>query len=232
MDSMERLYLSYRKYIIAFALVVILVLIYFNFSRNNEFQVEASIEDVLEEPKIEHNEEDVIVDIKGFVKNPGVYALKNGSRINDLINLAGGVLEEGNTEHINLSKKISDQMVIRIFSNKEIKELSKKEPEIIYIEKECVCEIIDPVCPITDIIDAINDPNNDENSKDNNEKKKISINNSSIEELTKIPGIGEVKAKDIIEYRTKEPFVKIEDIMNVKGIGKALFDKIKDYIDI
>ena len=46
-----------------------------------------------------------------------------------------------------------------------------------------------------------------------------------------LPGIGESKALLIIEYRNQNgSFKKIEDIMNVKGIGKALYEKIKDYI--
>ena len=48
-----------------------------------------------------------------------------------------------------------------------------------------------------------------------------------------LPSIGEAKANAIIEYRKKNGlFKKIEDIKNVKGIGNALYEKIKDYINI
>ena len=47
-----------------------------------------------------------------------------------------------------------------------------------------------------------------------------------------IPGIGESKAKLIIEYRNKYGFKQIEDIMNVKGIGSSTFEKIKTYLTI
>ena len=48
-----------------------------------------------------------------------------------------------------------------------------------------------------------------------------------------LPGIGEEKAKTIIAYRNEHgPFEKIEDIMNVSGIGEKLFEKIKDYITV
>ena len=48
-----------------------------------------------------------------------------------------------------------------------------------------------------------------------------------------LTGIGEAKAKAIVEYREKNGnFKKIEDIMSVSGIGQALFDKIKDNITI
>lgn len=62
-------------------------------------------------------------------------------------------------------------------------------------------------------------------------KGKININTASIDELTVIKGVGKSTAQKIIDYRTKEkPFTKIEDIMNVKGIGAKTFDKLKDSI--
>ena len=60
---------------------------------------------------------------------------------------------------------------------------------------------------------------------------KIDINNAVQEELEQIPHIGEVIAARIIEYREKNGnFEKIEDIINVKGIGKKTFYKIKEFI--
>ncbi|GAB0172471.1 ComEA family DNA-binding protein [Helicobacter trogontum] len=55
----------------------------------------------------------------------------------------------------------------------------------------------------------------------------VNINTASQKELMTLNGIGEAKAKAIIEYRTKTRFKKIEDIKQVKGIGQAIFDKIK-----
>ena len=60
----------------------------------------------------------------------------------------------------------------------------------------------------------------------------VNINTASIEELTTLKGIGKSKAEAIIEYRKEHKFEKIEDIMKVKGIGKKLFEKIKDEISV
>lgn len=61
----------------------------------------------------------------------------------------------------------------------------------------------------------------------------ININTATLEELDTLPGIGPVLAKVIVDYRTQHgPFKKIEDINNVKGIGDALYAKIKDLITI
>ena len=62
------------------------------------------------------------------------------------------------------------------------------------------------------------------------EYEKISINSATREELITLPGIGPSTADKIIEYRKKQPFQSIEDIMNVKGIGIKMFEKLKDRI--
>lgn len=65
----------------------------------------------------------------------------------------------------------------------------------------------------------------------NNNNGKISINYASETELANLDGIGPAKAKAIIDYRNKNGrFKKIEDVMNVPGIGEKIFNQIKDKI--
>lgn len=150
------------------------------------------------------------VDIKGSVKNPGVYEFKENDRVIDAINYAGGLNKYANTSNINLSQKLSSEMVIYVFSNKEIEDGSKVS------SCSTICEV--NVIEVNNCVD------------ENNSSDKININNATLEELMTLTGIGESKAKNIIAYREKEKFKTIEDIKNISGIGDVLFEKIKDRI--
>ena len=61
----------------------------------------------------------------------------------------------------------------------------------------------------------------------------ININQADAKTLTTLKGIGNDRAVKIIEYREKNgPFQKIEDLMKVKGIGKKIFEQIKDVLSV
>ena len=60
---------------------------------------------------------------------------------------------------------------------------------------------------------------------------KININTASVEKLTELPGIGEVTAQNIVDHREKnDKFKSIEGLKDVKGIGDAKYEKVKDLI--
>jgi len=63
--------------------------------------------------------------------------------------------------------------------------------------------------------------------------RRVNINAADLDELVGLKGIGKVLAGRILEYRSqKGQFGSIDDIKNVKGIGPALFDKLKDEITV
>ncbi len=172
-----------------------------------------------EKPK----ENKVLVDVKGEVNTPSVYELTTNNTVIDAINKAGGLTKIADTSNLNLSKKLTDEMVIIVYSKEEIKKM--EEPKI-----EC------PPCNDACIKEE------DETAKLNEEKQsetkteitgKININSATSEQLQTLDGIGEAKAKSIIEYREKNGnFQNIEDIKNVSGIGDSVYAKIKDNITV
>lgn len=224
----------YWKFILGGILLLLIIGGVYLYSTSNKIE-----EVVKESPIILNNtattteeliKETIFVDVKGAVKKPGVYELVSGSRVIDAITKSGGLNKDADTSIINLSKKLADGNVIIIYTKNKIEELHKQEVIIEYIEKECKCpDNSNSACIDKD--DVIIEDNN-EDIKDTSPSK-VSLNTASKEELMTISGIGESKAADIIKYRNANgEFKTIEDIKNVKGIGDALFEKIKKYITI
>lgn len=155
------------------------------------------------------------VDVKGYVNNPGIVILQEGSRVDDAIAKAGGLLKTADISLINLAKELKDSDVVIVYSREEMKN-TNIHTVVKYIDNECLCpEVKNDACLI------------------NTSNKLININTANLNELMTIPGIGKVKADSIVKYRVEfGNFMKIEDIMKVKGIGKSTFEKIKDSITI
>ena len=169
----------------------------------------------------------IYVEIKGAVKYPNVYKIKNGSIVYDLIEESGGLLETSDISVNNLSKRLHDEDVVIIYTKDEISSLTQNITAVKYIEKECICpRITNNSClDKTYILDKTDSIINISN--------KVSLNSSTKEELMTLQGIGEAKAIKIIEYREENNgFKNIEELMNVKGIGKSMYEKIKDNITL
>lgn len=179
-------------------------------------------------------------DIKGNVKNPGVYEIKENYTIQDIINDAGGLKKNSYTNNINLSKKVKDEMVIYIFSKNEIEKYKQEKTcDCKPIYKYITCEGTKTTIPITiqtkttltTTTTTSKVMTNTTTTKQQNQK--VNINTATLEELITLNGLGESKAKSIIEYRTNTGlFNTIEDLLNVKGIGQRIFDGIKDFIEV
>ena len=190
-----------------------------NQSKNEEvvdiFKDKEEVIEEEEEQKEESEDKKIVVDIKGMVASPGVYEVNSTARVNDVITMAGGLIEGADTSLINLAKIVADEMTIIIYSKEEVTEKLKEEI--------CVCE-----CPLINNDACIND-----SSSSVKEGPLININTATKEELMTISGIGEAKAEDIIKYRESNGnFKSIDEIKNVSGIGDSLFEKIKDYITV
>lgn len=168
------------------------------------------------------------VDIKGAIKKPGVYFTNCNSNINDIIILAGGLNENANTSVINLAKKITDEMVIIIYTNDEVQNSNVVDTVIKYVDKECNCPNIKNDGCINNEIDK-----NIINKSDKNDNDIVNINTASLTELQNLSGIGKSKAEAIIKYREQNGnFKNIEELLNVDGIGEKLYEEIKSNITV
>lgn len=170
------------------------------------------------EKVVEDKEEKIYVYITGEVNNPGVKELKNGSRIVDAIEAAGGITSKANIKKINLAYTLKDGMKINIPSDEDI---DNSNFEYITMNSG----------------DEKNDSNltkSNENNLGGDTAFKISIvniNTATQTELETLPGIGPSLALKIIDYRKENgKFTSIEDLKNVSGIGESKFENIRKYI--
>lgn len=157
----------------------------------------------------EENTEDaaVCVYLCGAVENEDVYSVPAGSRVNDVVVLAGGLSEDAAAQYINLARVVSDGERIYIPYEGDISDDMSER----LIQTHDITE---------DSVDAIG-------------KGLININSADKNELMTLPGIGEKKAEDIIRYREDNGgFKSVEDLMNVDGIKEGTFQKLKDKITI
>ena len=164
----------------------------------------------------EENKEKIAVHITGEVKKKGIIYLNKGQRIADAIEKAGGTTKNANIDKVNLAYVLEDGQKIYIPNKNE------KNEEKEYITQDSGENII---------VEDGNGFNKDNSNSKEGEKSKVNINTANQTELETLPGIGPSLAQRIIEYRNENgEFEKIEDIQNVKGIGDAKYNTIKDLI--
>ena len=230
-------FLKQRKIVIIIGILAIILVgwkIYdsknFEQINSDDIMVSSSNDDKKEIGENEDEEEEMMsVHITGEVKNPGVVRVKEGSRIQDIIEKAGGLTENADITDVNLAYVVEDGMKVRITSNddenlkknnsgktdddeeKSQIELAKNE----YITQDSGKGVI------------VSDEGIDTSSSI------VNINTATQTELEELPGIGPSLASRIVEHRNQNgKFKIIEDIKNVTGIGDSKFEKIKDLIKV
>lgn len=155
----------------------------------------------------------VTCDISGAIKHEGVYTLKNGARLEELINAAGGLKTNAQVKAINRAVLLKDQDKIHIpFKGEKINNATT-------------------VTTSSSADSATSSGLPQSSSSASGEK--VNLNTASASDLQKLNGIGEKKAEQIIAYRDQNgQFKKIEDLMQVSGIGEKTFAALKDQLEI
>ena len=202
--------------VIAIAGIVAIGIMYFIYNKN-QVKEDINIENEILVNSVITNENNinddiVVIHITGSVKNPGIVKLKEGSRIEDAIEAAGGLTENADITKVNLAYIVEDGTKIKIpsASEEDIGDediIDSKSGDNIIIEENTVSS--------------------------NNSTQTININKATEKEFETLPGIGPSLASKIIEYRNQNgKFGSIEDIKNVNGIGDSKYEKIKDLITV
>ena len=163
----------------------------------------------IEDEKENISNKEITVYVSGEVNKSGVVTLKEGDRLAVAVEKLGGTTKKADLNNINLAIRVKDE-----------------EHYIIPKIGEAKQEDLKDVNNTKDIENA--EIKNENTAKDSS---KININTATLEELDKLPGVGEATANKIISHREENgQFKTIEDIKNVNGIGDKKFEKMKELI--
>ncbi len=164
---------------------------------------DASPDDVDESSAKSSSAAEVYVDVDGAVVRPGVYRLKDGARVSQAIDAAGGLTAEADVTGLNRASKITDGQKIYV-------------PTVGEQQAAAAVGGADSAAVA---------------SGAGSSSGLVNINTASAAELQTLSGIGPSMAQSIIDERTQNgAFVSVDDLMRVSGIGEKKLAKIKDCI--
>jgi len=154
------------------------------------------------EVEITNSDDDMelVVHISGLVENEGVYNMKLGSRVGELIEASGGLKINADVINVNLAEQLKDGQKVYIPS---IEKTTTKSVEDNSNSEDTSGKIISLTLEEFNVFSQI--------------------------ELEKLPGVGPVLAKNIYNYRNKNgSFMNVDELTNVSGIGEKKLDAIKE----
>ncbi len=151
-----------------------------------------------------------LVYVNGAVETPGVYALFAGARVVDAVAAAGGATPQADLTGINLALRVEDEGYYYIPRQGETpppvaSPVSQTSGE----EEVAVAEM------------------------SGSGRALINLNTASTQELLALPGIGQVRAQAISDYRAQNgPFAAVEDITKVHGIGSGIYEQVRNLVTV
>ena len=144
----------------------------------------------------------IVVDLRGEIAKPGVYELPAGSRLDDAIVAAGGLTDDADLTQLNLAERLQDGSVVSVAG------VASLDPALSAGER-------DPSIVATG----------------NQQGALVNINTASATELESLPGVGEVTAGRIIDYREANgPYRSADDLVHVQGVSTRTIDGLRGLV--
>ena len=154
----------------------------------------------------------IVVDVDGAVAHPGLYKLPPDSRVQAALAAAGGLSPQADAHRINRAAKLHDGQKLYVLSQGE-----STPPLAASSGQGCEGQ----ACTSTEGGVAGSDPEG---------QGLVNINTANATQLTQLPGVGPAIAQKIIDYRTANgPFTSVDDLTKVPGIGAAKLAQIKSH---
>ncbi|OGK40668.1 hypothetical protein A2954_00015 [Candidatus Roizmanbacteria bacterium RIFCSPLOWO2_01_FULL_37_12] len=176
------------------------------FTLSQRANLKQEIPSLIKQKTSVQNNNKISVDLSGAVEKSDVYEVSSGARLKDILILAGGLSQDADrqffSKNFNLARLLKDQEKIYIPTEEEIQGGEIQNTQNSFSD------------PAVDVLGASN---------------KVNINSGSMDQLDTLPGVGKVTAGKIIQNR---PYASIDDLLNKKIVGKSVFEKIKDLVQL
>lgn len=194
-------------------ILIISITLFLSTGGNISAGQEINAEETTQEP-INKTQARVMVDISGAVVNPGIYEATPGARLKDMIDAAGGLSKDADTQffarNFNLARNLTDQEKIHIPSVTEIQ-------SGIFSENKRIVDFTKPQ----------SSENTNTVLHTSSTNGKISINDADLETLDSLPSISKSTAQKIIDNR---PYTSVGELKSKGIVSSAVYTKIKGKI--
>ncbi|MCH7960524.1 MAG: helix-hairpin-helix domain-containing protein [Candidatus Hydrogenedentes bacterium] len=177
----------------------------------------------------------IAVSIQGAVWSPGVYEFAPNARVQNLVEASGGVLDHADLSDINLAAPLLDGTTLTVPSDTA----SYEENGTVILERRASGAAWNPPeYTISGWRNATVPPVLDVNGIAQRGvgytpgAAYIDLNRATAIELETLPGIGPKLAESIVRHRADRPFRRIDDLMNVSGIGEKRYDAVRDLVSV
>lgn len=156
------------------------------------------------------SKKEILVQVSGAVVRPGVYLLPVDSGLEEALLMAGGVTEEADTEKLNYARRLKEGAMIYVPYKKAAKGSSEKN--------------------------TLRPRNGEGKNKSGKKVGKgngiVNLNTASQQELESLPGIGPAMAVQIISRRQLKPFSRVEELLEIRGIGQAKLERLRALVRV
>ncbi|MCE7873060.1 hypothetical protein DYH09_22145 [bacterium CPR1] len=187
--------------------------------------------------------------VAGEVRKPGVVALPAGSRVEDALAKAGGMTPRADPLAINLASRIKDEQMIVVPARGQADASPVEvQPSIAPDQSEPQAQgpgpepdpsetAAEPPAPPEPPASAPGPQSQTDwsqyiNQKPSDSVARVSLNKGTRGELESVPGIGPSSAAAIVEYRKKQRFTSVDDLLKVPGIKEKKLEGIRPYVDL
>ena len=165
----------------------------------------------------EKKEKTIQVYVSGAVREPGIYTLPAGARAKDALEAAGGMRPDARAERVNLAKKLRDgsHVYVPTLKNNGVSAKVTSQRSSKYAKANGAAAGAESSW-----------------SDFSNADRKVNLNTATQAELIALPGIGPSTANRILALRRVRAFTRVEDLLQVRGIGESKLNKLRPYVTV